>query len=143
VREKYFLTPRIKENFMKFGYTILYVSDVVETLQFYKKAFGFEEKFLHESNMYGELSTGETTLAFASNEMATLNGFSIRENLLSENPVGAEIAFVTNDVNSAYAKAIEAGATACTAPQEKPWGQIVSYVRDNNGFLVEICSPIN
>lgn len=23
---------------------------------------------------------------------------------------------------------------------QKPWGQIVSYVKDNNGCLVEICS---
>ncbi len=127
---------------MKFGYTILYVENVVETLQFYKKAFGFEQKFLHESNMYGELLTGETTLAFAANEMAALNGFTIRENTLNENPVGAEVAFITEDVNSAYLRAIEAGALPCSKPTEKPWGQIVSYVRDNNGFLVEICSPI-
>jgi hypothetical protein len=28
------------------------------------------------------------------------------------------------------------------APETKPWGQIVAYVRDNNGCIVEICSPI-
>lgn len=128
---------------MKFGYTILYVEDVPQTLAFYKKAFGIEQKFLHESNMYGELATGETTLAFASNEMASMNGFSIRKNSPDEMPVGAEIAFVTDNVQTAYSTAIEAGAIECSAPQEKPWGQIVSYVRDNNGFLVEICSPIN
>ena len=38
--------------------------------------------------------------------------------------------------------ALAAGATAVRAPAKKPWGQIVSYVRDNNGFLVEICSPV-
>ena len=128
---------------MKFGYTILYVKDVLQTLAFYKKAFGTEQKFLHESNMYGELDTGETTLAFASNEMASMNGFSIRKNSPEDMPIGAEIAFVTNDVQTAYTTAIEAGAIECAAPQEKPWGQVVSYVRDNNGFLVEICSPIN
>lgn len=128
---------------MKFGYTILYVENVPQTLAFYKKAFGIEKKFLHESNMYGELATGETTLAFASNEMASMNGFSIRKNTPDEMPVGAEIAFVTDDVQTAYSTAIEAGAIECSAPQEKPWGQVVSYVRDNNGFLVEICSPIN
>ena len=128
---------------MKFGYTILYVEDVPQTLAFYKKAFGIEEKFLHESNMYGELDTGQTTLAFASNEMASMNGFSIRKNSPDEIPVGAEIAFVTDNVQTAYRTAIEAGAIECSAPQEKPWGQVVSYVRDNNGFLVEICSPLN
>ncbi|MFO0110274.1 MAG: VOC family protein, partial [Alphaproteobacteria bacterium] len=27
-------------------------------------------------------------------------------------------------------------------PEQKPWGQTVAYVRDLNGFLVEICSPV-
>jgi hypothetical protein len=26
--------------------------------------------------------------------------------------------------------------------KQKPWGQTVGYVRDPDGFLVEICSPI-
>ena len=33
---------------MKYGYTIIYVSSVEETLEFYKKAFGFDIKFIHE-----------------------------------------------------------------------------------------------
>ena len=130
-----------KEFVMKFGYTILYVANVPQTLIFYQKAFGIETKFMHESNMYGELSTGETTLAFAANDMASMNGFSIRQNSPDDLPAGAEIAFTTDNVQAAYTKAIAAGAVACSAPQEKPWGQVVSYVRDNNGFLVEICSP--
>ena len=51
---------------MKFGYTIVYVSSVADTLTFYKEAFGFETRFLHESGQYGELNTGGTVLAFAS-----------------------------------------------------------------------------
>lgn len=27
-------------------------------------------------------------------------------------------------------------------PQQKPWYQMVGYVRDLNGFLVEICTEI-
>lgn len=54
---------------MKLGYTIIYVASVPDTLNFYKTAFGFETRFLHESNQYGELQTGETTLAFATHEM--------------------------------------------------------------------------
>jgi len=54
---------------MKFGYTIVYVESVSETLTFYKEAFGFETRFLHESGQYGELETGETTLAFSSHSL--------------------------------------------------------------------------
>jgi len=49
---------------------------------------------------------------------------------------------VTEDVAGAYARAVAAGAMPLMPPKEKPWGQIVSYVRDCNGFLVEICSPV-
>ena len=41
-----------------------------------------------------------------------------------------------------YDKAVSAGAVAVTAPLTKPWGQIVGYLRDHNGCLVEICSPV-
>ena len=58
---------------MKFGYTIVYVSSVTETLAFYKEAFGFETRFLHESNQYGELETGATVLAFASHATGEMN----------------------------------------------------------------------
>ena len=27
-------------------------------------------------------------------------------------------------------------------PATKPWGQTVAYLRDNSGFLVEICTPM-
>ena len=61
---------------MRFGYSIIYVSDVPKTLEFYEGAFGLQTGFLHESQLYGELETGETTLAFAADEMAKLNGRS-------------------------------------------------------------------
>ncbi len=48
---------------MLFRYTILYVDDVVGTLEFYEKAFAFERGFLHETGDYGEIVTGSTKLA--------------------------------------------------------------------------------
>ncbi|WP_345788921.1 VOC family protein [Legionella gresilensis] len=39
---------------MKFGYTIIYVTDVKSSLAFFEKAFGFKIRFLHESDCYGE-----------------------------------------------------------------------------------------
>ena len=39
-------------------------------------------------------------------------------------------------------KAREAGATLVSAPENKPWGQMVAYVRDLDGFLVEICTEV-
>lgn len=128
---------------MKFGYTIIYVPDVAESLAFFEKAFGLARRFLHESGSYGELETGETTLAFASLELGHANlpaGFIAANS--SVHPLGFEVALVTPTVDTAHAKAVAAGATEIKAPEPKPWGQIVSYVRCPDGTLVEICSPI-
>lgn len=53
-----------------------------------------------------------------------------------------EIALVTDDVDSAFDIAIKAGVLVIQKPAQKPWGQTVAYIRDLNGFLIELCSPI-
>jgi lactoylglutathione lyase len=129
---------------MKLGYTIIYVPHVEESLGFFECAFGFSRRFLHESGDYGELETGETTLAFASYELGNLNltnGFVAASE--SSKPLGFEVALVTAEVAEAHAKALAAGAAEIKAPEAKPWGQLVSYVRCPDGTLVEICSPVS
>lgn len=128
---------------MKFGYTIVYVSSVSDTLVFYEKAFGFQARFLHESGQYGELESGSTTLAFASHSLGEMNfGSDFMPVSPAATPPGIELAFVTEDVASAYAKAVDAGATPLRAPEQKPWGQTVAYVRAQEGTLIELCSPV-
>ncbi|MBD2101660.1 VOC family protein [Leptolyngbya sp. FACHB-261] len=128
---------------MKFGYTIVYVSSVADALAFYKDAFGFETRFLHESGQYGELNTGATILAFASHEMGEMNlDGCYQKTDLNATPLGIELVFVADDV-AAYAKAVAAGAVAIKEPITKPWGQVVAYVRSKEGSLIELCSPIS
>jgi lactoylglutathione lyase len=127
---------------MKLGYTIIYVADVIATIDFYEQAFGIERRFVHDSNMYAEMQTGETLLAFAAEPMAEMNGLAVRPNRNTDVAAGFEIAFVTADPKAAYHRAVNAGAAAIKVPVEKPWGQLVGYVRDINGCLVELCSPI-
>jgi len=128
---------------MKLGYTIIYVPNVADSLTFFENAFGLSRRFLHELGDYGELETGETTLAFASHELGNTNfpaGFVAASE--SSKPLGVEIALVTPSVAEAHAKALAAGATELKEPETKPWGQVVSYVRCPDGSLVEICSPV-
>ena len=87
---------------MKLGYTIIYVSNVEATTDFYKKAFNLEKSFLHESKQYGELNTGDVKLAFASNSLAESNGVEFTKNNLVEKAAGFEIALITNDVKQSY-----------------------------------------
>jgi catechol 2,3-dioxygenase-like lactoylglutathione lyase family enzyme len=128
---------------MKLGYTIVYVSDVAASLAFFERAFGLARRFLHESGMYGELDTGATTLAFAAHELGDLNfpGGHVRADA-SAQPLGMGIAFVTDDVAGAHARALAAGAAELSAPVRKPWGQTVSYLRCPDGTLVELCTPV-
>jgi lactoylglutathione lyase len=129
---------------IKFAYTILYVKDVDKTINFYEKAFGFARKFITPDNSYGELLVGETTLSFASVTLASSNlkdGFT--ESSLTNKPFGIEIGFTTDNVEETVKSALKAGGTILENPKTKPWGQIVAYVRDLDGFLIEICTPVN
>lgn len=128
---------------MKLGYTIIYVADVLGTVAFYESAFGLVRRFIHESNLYAEMETGNTVLAFAGNEAAEMNGLAILPNHPESTAAGWEICFVTEDVGTAYKNAIASGCSPVSAPSEKPWSQTVSYVRDLNGCIVEIASPID
>ena len=95
-----------------------------------------------EGGEYGELDTGATRLAFAAESMAARHGFTIRPNRPNDAPAGFEVALVTEDVQAAFNRAVAAGAVQTSKPAQKPWGQIVAYVRDPNGVLVELCSPL-
>jgi len=53
------------------------------------------------------------------------------------------VAFACDDVAAAYDRALAAGATAITEPTQKPWGQTVAYVRDRDGVIVELCTPVS
>ena len=127
---------------MQFGYTIIYVPDVPASLKFYEAAFGLGTRFLHDSNQYGELETGVTALAFADETLREINGVETHDNRLHQLAAGIEIALIYPDVALAFDKAVQAGAKAVKTPLAKPWGQVVAYVRDLNGVLVEICSPV-
>jgi lactoylglutathione lyase len=127
----------------RYSHTIFYVKDVIQTVEFYEKALGIKCKFIHESNAYAEMATGDVALAFVSEELGHMNlpqGFE--PNSLKKPPQACEIAFTTSDPQKLYDRALKAGATDLSAPTQKPWGQIVAYVRDPNGILIEIASEM-
>jgi len=126
-----------------FAYTILYVQNVNQAMTFYENAFGFERKFITPDEDYGELITGSTTISFAVHTLAKSN---LKDGYIESNPTakpfGIELGFTSDDVEKTIEAALLAGATLTEAVKTKPWGQKVAYVRDPEGFLVEICSPM-
>ena len=128
---------------IKYTYTILYVENVTKSIEFYEKSFGFSRKFVTEENDYGEIISGETTISFASKNLANSNlknGFI--ESDLKNKPFGIELGFVTENVAETIENAKNNGGTIIEEPKQKPWGQIVAYIRDIDGFLIEICTAM-
>ena len=127
---------------MKFGYAIFYVDDVEQTIAFYERSFGLARKMVQPGE-YGELDTGATKLAFAARaHVVSLFTIPFQQSGRDREAAPVEIGLVTDDVQAAFDKAVAAGAVVVSTPAKKPWGQTVGYVRDNNGFLVELCTPI-
>lgn len=126
---------------MQFGYTLLYVPDPVAAAEFYEAAFAQKRRFVHEGG-YVEMETGATALGFVSLELARSAGGEFATCALDSPAPPVEVAFVTEQLDDAYRRAVAAGAVAVSPPKEKPWGQSVAYVRDLNGFLVELCTPV-
>lgn len=128
---------------IQFKYLILYVENVELSMNFYKNTFNFEIKFLTPEKDYGELITGETSIAFASIELASSN---IKEGFLKSNacqkPFGIELGFVTDDVEALVQKSLDNGALLYEKMTTKPWGQKVAYIKDIDNYLVEICTEI-
>jgi len=116
------------------------VEDVQTSLSFYEAAFGMTTAMIHEAGDYGELDTGSTIIAFSSLKLMTELGKTVG-NARQSAPC-FEIAFETDNVQVALQRALDAGAELVQDLEVMPWGQTISYVKDVNGFLVEICSPV-
>jgi len=137
------LQQKLNKMEIQYAYTILYVDDVPKTIDFYHNAFGFNKKFLTPEKDYGEVNSGTTTLAFANIELGNSNfkkGF--QQSNVKDKPFGIELAFTTQKVEEVMENALKNGAIQLAETITKPWGQKVGYLRDINGFIIEICTPI-
>jgi lactoylglutathione lyase len=124
----------------RLGWVIAYVPDVTAAIEFYERAFGLERAFISEDASFGELGTGQTKLAFASEQLGESN-FDGGFQRPAERPFNVEVALVFDDPAAAFERAVENGASALAEPVKKPWGQVVAYVRDPFGTLLELASP--
>lgn len=127
----------------RLGWVIVYVPSVEHALAFYERAFALPRKFVAGDGSFGELESGPTTLAFASEELAGshLEG-GFRRAAPEAPPANIELCLVFDDVAAAFTHAVACGASALAAPAVKPWGQTVAYLRDPFGTLIELASPL-
>ncbi len=127
----------------RLGWVIVYVPGVEDAITFYERAFGLERTFIDPSGTFGQLATGDTALAFAHESLAVGNfAGGVQHADPEAQPFNVELALVFDDPVAAFAVAVEAGCTSLSAPEEQSHGQVVGWVRDPWGTLIEICSPI-
>jgi lactoylglutathione lyase len=124
----------------RLGWVIVYVPDVTAAIEFYERTFGLTRTFIAEDASFGELDTGPTKLAFASEELGGSH-FEGGFQRPGDQPFNVEVALIFEDPEAAFERAVENGASALAPPEEKPWGQVVAYVRDPFGTLLELASP--
>ena len=69
-------------------------------------------------------------------------GARVRRTTPEDAAPAVELIFVTEgDIDAASDRAVAAGAQPVRRPERMPWGQVVGYVRDNAGVLIEMGAP--
>jgi lactoylglutathione lyase len=128
---------------MRLGWVIVYVDEPPAVAEFYERTFGMRTEFVAPGGTYAQLDTGPTKLAFAAYSLGEKNfDGGVRRAGAAGQPPNVEITLVHEDVEAAYARALEAGCAPLAAPEDKPQGQRVAYVRDPFGTLVELATPL-
>jgi lactoylglutathione lyase len=133
----------VAELQMRLGWVIVYVDEPPAAARFYERTFGLRSEFVAPGGTYAQLDTGPTKLAFAAYSLGEKNfAGGVRRADADGQPPNVEITLVHDDVEAAYARALEGGCAPLAAPGDKPQGQRVAYVRDPFGTLVELATPL-
>lgn len=119
-----------------------YVDDVPAELDFYRRAFGLKMRFFDPEYQYGDLDCGGgMVLGVGSHKLgAVLLRGGYQRQSPAELPHGTEVAFATDDVPGAFARAVAEGA-AVVEPPRVVFGMTLAFVRSPGGTLVVLCPP--
>lgn len=121
-------------------YVVLVVTDLDRSLEFYTGTLGLT--LGHRSGPYAQLATGRTRLAlFRRDAMAATLGWDELEPANPRAPT-FEVGFKVDDVDAAYATLTGRGASGLVEPTDRPWGQRTAYLRDPDGYLVELAEDV-
>jgi PhnB protein len=111
----------------------LVVPDADAEMRFLQAAFGATETLCHR-NAEGKVMHAELTVG----DSLVMVGQSSGE----WKPLSAALYLWVTDVDGTYARALEAGATSQSAPEDKPYGHRNAGVVDRNGITWWIASPV-
>ena len=114
------------------GFPILLTQDLERLASFYETAFDAERNYAFTGDdgdaVYVSLGLGGASLGIAKDIDAGEAGERI------------SLWFYVEEVDDAYRRALDAGASSESAPADMPWGERVARVRDPDGFLLNLGS---
>jgi catechol 2,3-dioxygenase-like lactoylglutathione lyase family enzyme len=118
--------------------TILAVSDFEQSLAFYRDLLGFAVDALYDAPPYAVLSRAGTRLSLAEQGHEAPDHDVVMT--APSDPVRAQAMLVLEvpDAHAAYAALEAAGAEFLAPLYSPPWGGHRFFVRDPDGFLVEV-----
>ena len=119
----------------------LVVKDGRKAIEFYKKAFGAEERCAFPGPdgkfMHGEVKVGNSILMLAA-ENPQMNART--PNTLGGTPV--TLALYVTDCDKAFKRAVDAGAKPIMPPADMFWGDRYSMVTDPDGHSWSIATHV-
>jgi uncharacterized protein YceH (UPF0502 family) len=135
-RYEHLLTARRAARLSVPDYVIVVVDDLDRSLEFWTGTLGLQLG-KRDQRTYAQLETGVTRVGFLSkNAMAQILGDALRDD------DRFEIGFKVDDVDAAYAELLADGAISAVPPTDRPWGQRTAYLRDPDGYLVELAQDL-
>jgi catechol 2,3-dioxygenase-like lactoylglutathione lyase family enzyme len=129
---------------VRLSHVRLLVAHFDKCFRFYRDVMGFEATFGEEGSGYADFAVGESAALalFDREEMARTAGTSaLPEGEPSQDRLA--LIFSVEDLEATVAQLRERGATGIIEPKNHPeWGIRTAYVRDPDGTLIELNTPM-
>lgn len=118
----------------------LMVRDVDRAVAFYRNGLGLDLERRGERS--AEFDTGAATLMLERDfDESTLAGFGLEPPGESRGD-GVIVVLFVDDVDATYERAVDADAEVLTEPRDVDWGRRLFLVRDPDGYVLEVSTPI-
>ena len=119
----------------------IFVNDMGTMIRFYRDVLGFEIKEGEDTKNVFLEKDGTLFLLYGRDdfEKMTSRGYSYADGMNGHFETALSVDCF-EDVDKAFAKAVENGAEPVMPPTDEPWGQRTCYIADPEGNLIEIGS---